>query len=192
MLVLVAFDRAKAEALREALTAAQAAIKLNVMFVLEQELQPAAEAFAPKFADILRRRRVVTGADPLLGISVPRAALLARLRQILLNLALRLREAYVSHGTRPEQLARIISQAAAPLRTSAASLIELEGGALLPPKEALEQVTASLGDRDWLPVLKNISRARERGLLTIDEAESTLLAAIDLAQRMRARAAAIS
>ena len=192
MLVLGAFEQAKADALREAFTAAQAAIRLKVMFVLEEELQPAAEAFAHKFADILRRRRVLIGADPLLGIAVPRGARLARLRQILLNLTLRLREAYVSHGARPEQLARVISEAAGPLRTSAASLLELEGGASLPPKEALELVTASLGARDWRPVLKNISQARENGLLSVDEAESTLLSVIDLAERMRARAAAIS
>jgi len=192
MLVLAAFDQAKASAIRETYMIAHVTIKLKVMFVLEMELQSAAEAFAQKFTDILHRRRVLLGPDPLEAITIPRTALLTRLRQVLLNLTLRLREHYVSHGTRPERLAAIISETAGPLRTSAAALLELEGGASLPPKEALEKVAASLNLRDWVPVLRNISQARETGLLAADDAESTLMAIIGLAEQMHARVAAIS
>lgn len=191
LLVLGAFDAVKADAIRPAFLIAQAAIKLRVMFLLEAELQPAADAFAQKFTDILRRRRVLFGPDPFAWIEISRSALLARLRQVLLNLTLRLREAYVSHGTRPDQLARMVADVAGPLRTSAAALLQLEGGELVHPKEALESVAHSLAGTDWTPVLRSVSTVRETGLLTADEAESTFAALIELAEHMRIRVAAI-
>ncbi len=192
LLVLAAFDRAKADAFRPAFVVAHAAIKLRAMFLLETEVQPAADAFAQKFADILRRRKVLLGPDPFEGVSVRRAALLARLGQVLLNLTLRLREAYVTHGTYPEQMARVVADASGPLRTSAAALLELEGSGVMHPKEALEKLARSFSGKDWSAVLKNISQVRETGLLTADEAEATLAAVIELAERMRSRVAAIS
>jgi hypothetical protein len=72
------------------------------MFLLATEVPAAMEAFAAKFADVLRRRRVLFGDDPFAGRTIPRAAEIARLRQVLLNLILRLRAAYVSDGDREE------------------------------------------------------------------------------------------
>ena len=62
LLVLSEWDE-RADALREPLRSAQAAIRLSPMFVLERELPAAALAFPVKFADIQRRRRVLVGAD---------------------------------------------------------------------------------------------------------------------------------
>src|SRR6185295_2742725 len=59
LLVLTHFDREKADQLRKPLRLAHAAIRLKAMFLLESELQTAVKAFAVKFADILRRRRVL-------------------------------------------------------------------------------------------------------------------------------------
>src|SRR5215471_8290517 len=61
MLVLRAFVPERVVQLRDAFLAAEAAIRLRVMFVLEDELRPAAELFAQKFADIRRRHRIVFG-----------------------------------------------------------------------------------------------------------------------------------
>ena len=97
------------------------------MFLLREEVEPATQAFAQKFADVLRRRRVLYGADPFAGVAIPRAALIARLAQVLLNLTLRLRAVYVERSLREEQVARAIADAAGPLRTCAASILELEG-----------------------------------------------------------------
>jgi hypothetical protein len=87
--VLTVFDRSQVEGLSETLAAANAAIRLNVMWLLESEIGAAVEAFSVKFADILRRRRVLRGSDPLQALAIPRHAAIARLRQVLLNLVLR-------------------------------------------------------------------------------------------------------
>jgi predicted nucleotidyltransferase len=89
VVVLTVFDRSQVEDLSETLAAANAAIRLNVMWLLESEIGAAVEAFSVKFADILRRRRVLRGSDPLQALAIPRHAAIARLRQVLLNLVLR-------------------------------------------------------------------------------------------------------
>jgi predicted nucleotidyltransferase len=127
LLVLRAFGAEQAAALRPAYAAAQAAIRLHAMFLLESELAAATELFAQKFADIRRRHRRLYGADLVAGLRIPRAAEIFRLRQVLLNLALRLRDAQVAQGGRPEQVARILADALGPLRAAAATLLELEG-----------------------------------------------------------------
>ena len=83
VLVLERFEPAAADRLREPLRVAQAAARLSPMFLLASEVQDAAEAFAGKFSDILRRRRVLFGPDPFSSLAIPRAAALVRLRQVL-------------------------------------------------------------------------------------------------------------
>ncbi len=190
LLVLDVFDREKADRLREPLRVAQAAARLSAMFLLREEIEPATRAFAQKFADILRRRRVLLGKDPLAGLTIPRAALITRLQQVLLNLTLRLRAVYMERSLREEQIVRAIADAAGPLRTCAASLLELEGRAAPSPREALRSVAATLGG-DWDAVLVRVSQARERRLLPAGVAPDTLLRLIELARLMRVRALAL-
>lgn len=71
ILVLAAFSREQADQLREPLRLAEAAIRLRTMFLLHDELKPAAQAFAVKFGDIARRRLVLYGDDPFAAVSVP-------------------------------------------------------------------------------------------------------------------------
>jgi hypothetical protein len=92
ILVLRRFERAAGEAMEGPLNVARTAVGLRVMFLLEAEIPAAGVAFAQKFADIVRRHRVLYGDDVFAGLQVPRAALVARERQVLLNLAMRLRE----------------------------------------------------------------------------------------------------
>jgi hypothetical protein len=98
--VLTAFEREPADRLREAARRAQAAVRLRAMFLLAGEVTAAAEAFAQKFDDVRRRHRVLWGRDPFAALVPSRAALLGRINQVLLNLALRLRAAYVEQGPR--------------------------------------------------------------------------------------------
>src|SRR3954465_8413456 len=95
LLVLRRFDQAEADQLPEPLRFAHAAVELNAMFLLEREVPAAMEAFAVKFADILHRHRVLQGSDPFADVAVPDAALLRRLKQVLLNQQIRLRERYL-------------------------------------------------------------------------------------------------
>jgi predicted nucleotidyltransferase len=145
IVVLGAFDRAQADRLREPLRVAHAAVKLEPMFVLQSEIAPAAEAFAVKFADVLRRRRLLTGADPFAGLTVARSAEISQLRQVTLNLALRSREQYLLRSLRPEQAAAMLAESAGPLRSCAAAVLELEGKPAGSAKEALERIAAELG-----------------------------------------------
>jgi hypothetical protein len=140
LLVLRAFDAAQAAALRPAYIAAQAAIRLHTMFLLASELAAATELFAQKFADIRRRHRMLYGTDLLTQLRIPRQAEIFRLRQILLNLTLRLRDAHVTQGERPEQVTRILADALGPVRAASATLLELEGVAI---GNALDTVAAT-------------------------------------------------
>jgi predicted nucleotidyltransferase len=141
IVVLSQFDDKKADQLRQPLRLAEAAIRLRTMFLLESEVQQASEAFAVKFADIRRRRRVLYGHDPFATISVSRDDSIFRLKQTLLNLTLRLRESYIARGSREEQLIATIADTAGPLRSCAAALLELEGATPASAKEALEQIS---------------------------------------------------
>jgi predicted nucleotidyltransferase len=195
LLVLSHFEQTSAAQLREPLRLGQAAVKLTVMFLLEAELAAAAEAFAVKFADILQRHRLLYGADPFIDLVIPRAAELMRLKQTLLNLTLRWREAFVARGLREEQLAAVVAEAAGPLRACAAMLLTLEGASAGSPKEALEQVAASLrlnGAESGTPLLALITQARQDRLLPPGAATATLFQLIELAQAMRKRAAALA
>jgi predicted nucleotidyltransferase len=194
LLVLSAFEQKKADQLREPLRLAQAAIRLRAMFLLEAELQPAIAAFAVKFGDILRRHRVLYGEDPFAGVnSISRGDAIARLKQTLLNLTLRLREAYIMRSLREEQLIAMIADMAGPLRSCAATLLELEGKHAESPKEALHQVAASLPNgAQWSEGISLISEARQERALAHGVAAPTLFHLIELARMMWTRAAALS
>lgn len=188
IVVLAKFDQNKADQLREPLRLAEAAIKLRAMFLLEEEVQPASHAFAVKFADVKRRRRVLYGDDPFAVISVSREDSIFRLKQTLLNLILRLRESYISRGLREEQLVATIADAAGPLRSCAATLLELEGVSAPSAKEALQQISSSLpGNED----LQLVSEARQRHALPAGAAAPTLFHLMELARLMWVRAAAL-
>ena len=185
ILVLKTFDRSHADQLREPLRLAEAAIKLRVMFLLHEELQPASQAFAVKFADIARRRLVLYGDDPFASLAVSRDDAIFRLKQALLNLTLRLREAYVARSLREEQLGPVIADAAGPLRSCASTLLELEGRPASSPKEALEQIASSSAAHD----VQLISEARQRHALPPGAAAPALFQLIELAHTMWVRAA---
>ena len=206
ILVLAAFNREQADQLREPLRLAEAAIRLRTMFLLQDELKPASQAFAVKFGDIARRRLVLYGEDPFASISVSRDDAIFRLKQTLLNLTLRLREKYIARSLREEQLTTIIAETAGPLRSCASTLLELEGRAASSPKEALEQVAASLakgsaggdlGDTRAAEThlradethLRLITEARQRNALPPGAGAGALFHLIELVQAMWARAA---
>ncbi len=192
LLVLSAFQGAKADALREPLRTAYAAIRLAPMFLLEGEIAPAEQAFPEKFADIRRRRRVLFGDDPFASLDLPRGAEVARLRQVLLNLVLRLRQRYVLRSLREEQVLVLIADTAGPLRTSAATLLELQGRPAASPKEALARIAATLPGLGWGEALETLSAAREKRPVASGAAAPALLKLIDLASELRAQAEALS
>jgi predicted nucleotidyltransferase len=190
--VLTAFDPARVAGLRPALERAHAAVRLEVLWLVHTEAAAAADAFPVKFDDILRRHRMLHGAYPFEGLTVSRQATIARLRQVLLNQILRLRAAFAVDGGREERLALRVADAAAPLRVSAADILELEGGPVLAPREALAQVAEGWSSPARAAVLAAISEARQTRHLEPGRAAETLLGVMDLAGYLHQRASRLS
>lgn len=132
----------KFDALRRVYLTGRSAAGLTVMFVEKAEVPRAMEAFAVKFTDIKARHRVLYGNSPLESVEISREATVRRVRQVLLNLTLRLREQYVVEGEYEERLARIVAEVTGPIRACAATLIALQDGRTLAPKAALEELFA--------------------------------------------------
>jgi hypothetical protein len=143
------------DSVRLALHAGRSAAGLTVMFLENSELANAMEAFAVKFTDIKARHRVLYGKSPLDSFEITRDATLRRVRQVLLNLTVRLRERYVIDGDHEERLARILAEITGPIRASAATLIALRDGRTLAPKAALEAIFAA--DGSWDACLSGLS-----------------------------------
>ena len=76
LLILSAFDPAKANAARGQLSLASSAARLKAMFLLESEVHSAVELFAQKFSDIHRRHRVLYGPNPFADVSAPRSVII--------------------------------------------------------------------------------------------------------------------
>jgi predicted nucleotidyltransferase len=192
VLVLSSFEQSNIDSLRAPLRLAQAAVQLRPMFLLKDEIHAAANSFASKFADILRRRVILYGEDPFLELAIPREIQLLELKQQLLNQILRLRASYVSSSLRPEQLDLVIARAIGPLRASAASLLELQGRSAASFHGALELVGAELGLTNWPQTFALLSAIRESRILPTAEAAHLFFQILDLTCRMHSRAEVLS
>lgn len=190
VLVLARFDPAAAAWLSEPLRRAEAAVRLRAMFLLEAEVADAAAAFALKFADLAARHVVLFGRDFFKDLAVSREAKIFRLRQVLLNTTLRMREALVVDCRHEERLALLVAETAGPLRSAAVTLRELENQPpAANPKMALEELAASI-DRDaFTAALSALTAARTDSRLPAGTAALTLLRLIELGSRLHARAA---
>ena len=192
VVVLTAFDRAGIAALRPCLARAHAAIRLEILWLQASEVGAAAEAFAVKFTDIVRRHRTLHGPDPFAGLVVSRPATIARLRQVLLNQLLRLRGSYAVDGDHEERLALRIADAAGPLRVSAAEILALEGGPALTPRDALARLTEAWTAPERTAVLAAISEARETRHVAPGRAAEILLGVVELAGFLHRRASTLT
>ena len=188
LLLLKRFTPQTADALRGSLRLAQAAIDLQVMFLLESELTQAADAFAVKFADIIARHRVLLGNDPFASLHTSRDAVLRRLRQVLLNQQVRMRERYMLLSLNEEQLAGAIADAAGPLRSAAASLAQLVGKSAQSGKQALEAFVDQLGDPALHTALQAMSKARETARLAPGQALPAFTSLMAITERLREHA----
>jgi len=188
LLLLKRFAPPAADALRGPLRMAHAAIDLQVMFLLENELTDAADAFAVKFADIIARHQVLLGNDPFASLHTSRDAVLRRLRQVLLNQQVRMRERYLLLSLNEEQLAGAIADAAGPLRSAAASLAQLDGRAPLSGKQALEAFVDQLGEPALYSALQAMSTARETARLAPSQALPAFTGLMTITERLREHA----
>lgn len=186
LVVLARFDQSRINAFREPLRLARMSQNAAVGFVLVSELPLFAEAFAVKFDDIQRRHRILHGEDLLAGLSPSREARVQRLRQVVLNLMLRLRERYASLSLRDEQLVSVVVDLAGPLRSIAATLLELEGTPAADGREALRQVVLrELPSSEFL--LEKITEARSSNALPPGSAGPLVLHLMSLVEKIQAR-----
>jgi predicted nucleotidyltransferase len=191
LLVLKRYDLSLAEKIRNELATAEAAVLLRVMFLCRDEIPGACEAFAQKFSDILRRHVVLLGKDPFEGIAIPRPAQVRRLRQVLLNLLLRLRAMHAAHevGSRPSL--QMLAESTGPLRSSASLLLTLEGQDALKPKAALLRVSEEIAPGRFSTVLSRFSQLRETATLSEADAQIAFQGMMELTAAMYARAATL-
>lgn len=185
LMLLRAFDAQRIDALREPLRLANSAARVEVMFLLEQELPVAAELFAVKFNDIRSRHRLLYGSNPVQTLPIEPTELRRRLREVLLNLAIRLRERYALISLREEQLAAVVAEVAGPLRASATALLQLQQRVAASPREALEIVAAATRDDDFIQAVALLPQARQQQALPPGQAGPALLALSRLASHLR-------
>lgn len=189
LLVLRRLDFQAAEQLSDALRLAEAAVGLKIMFLLEGEVAEAATAFALKFADMTDRHVLLYGRDPFAALAVPRGAKIFRLKQVLLNLVLRMREALIRSAGEEKRRALLIAEFAAPLRSAAVALLELEqAGSAASQKEALEQVAAGIDPAVFQEALIALTTARSQRPLQPGAAGAAMQRLIELGAKMHQRA----
>ncbi len=189
LVVLNRLDVNRLDEVAELLQAGAAAVELHAMLMLFSELPLAAEAFAVKFDDIAHRHLLLYGVDPFGDLIIPRALLIGRIQQVLLNLTLRARSNYAVNYNRDEILAVAVADAAAPLRRSAHAILELRGTQSPSPKESLEVLAAELGHSS--DDLHSLTRARQELQLPAGTAGPLLLRLAALAEAMQGPAAAL-
>ena len=143
VMVFSHLDLDRVKAWRSQVELLVAAIDLQPLILLEDEIAAAAEAFAVKYFDILHRRRVLHGTDPFATLKISDEALQRRVSQVLLNLALRLRHTmfFGNDAGRTHALVDAIG----PLRASAVALQELTRQPRSEPREALLSFAAQHG-----------------------------------------------
>lgn len=190
LVVLKRWQRERVDRLRESLRTAAAAIRLAPLFVMISELEEASLAFAEKFSAMHRRRHVLFGEDVIATLTIPRAALIAREKQVLLNLCLRMRNGYLHRSLRPEQAALLLAEAAGPLRGAAATLVELHGRVATKPKVALENWATKGGER-WVQALTVMSDARQHKKFAAQASSDALFIIIEVTQALHAAFAAL-
>jgi predicted nucleotidyltransferase len=175
LLVLRRFRAEAARAIESQLNFARAAVRLRVIFMLQSELEPAADLFAQKFNDIRNRHVVIYGEDPFAPIRITAESLRARTLQVLLNLEIRLRERLAANWSREDQLGAALAEAIGPVRSCAANVLELQGRPADSPKHALAVVVAGAPEPRWRELPAHYSKLREGGALEQGSLSGTLM-----------------
>lgn len=120
-----------------------AEFRLAALLLTEADLRDSADVFPIKFLDLQRYHLVLWGEDPFIKVNVTRAQLALRCEQELRQLALRLRQTYVTRAARPEVLQATLERAVSSLLVNLGVLVELHSGQPVPAKqEALDRAAA--------------------------------------------------
>ena len=176
-------------ALRAPLKEGRAAAGLAAMFLETEEFSDACESFAVKFGDMKVRHRLLYGEDPFTTAEIPRDAAVRRLRQVLLNLKLRLRERYALEGDRNDRLALALADMTGPIRVAAATLLALRDGRDLAPKSALQEFCA---EPRWAACLGGLSAVHGGEVLSAADTRALVADVLELLAALGIAVAALS
>jgi len=187
ILILKHFDRSRVDLIREQFRIAHTAMRLDVMFLLEVEIEAVMDAFAVKFSDVLSRRRILFGSDPFANFTIPPEAVRRRTMQVLLNLMLRMRERYALVSLREEQLLHVVAEVTGPLRSCAFSVLACEGKHTPSPREAFALILTEQDAAKSTDVIRLIDTARREGTLPPGSAGPLLFSLMELAKFMYER-----
>jgi predicted nucleotidyltransferase len=158
LMVFTQVDLDRVEAWRSDVASLVAAVDLKPLFLLEDEIAAAAEAFAVKYFDILHRRRVLHGTDSFATLTISDEALRRRVSQVLLNLTLRLRHSLLLHNDAARTHALV--DAVGPLRATAVALQEISRQPQTAPREALLALATQHGAT---ALIERMQVLREKG-----------------------------
>lgn len=122
-------------------------------------------------------------ADPFANLAVPREALARQIEQVLLNLALRLRERASRDWSHDDVLRQTLTEAVGPLRASAQGLLAINGQPDTSPKAALAALAAMPGAPH--PHLAHYFSSLREGEAEAGTAGAALMATIELIAWMR-------
>jgi predicted nucleotidyltransferase len=188
IVVLTAFKPDEVTLIAPTLRLARAIVRLDVMYLMVDEIPAVVECFAQKFGDIARRHRVLHGPDPFANLAPSRAAEIYRLRQVVLGLQLHMRQGFAERAGQEDQVARLLADSAGPMRSCAATVMRLENQGSLSPKEALERLADSLNKRELSEAVSDMSNVREQRAAPSGNIQVSFFHALELVEKIRDRA----
>lgn len=127
LLLLLSDDVAALRPLAVPLHDAWRAVRVEPLILAQADLPAAARVFPTKFLEMQAHHLRLHGSDPLATLQIPPDELRRRVEQELRNLGARLRRECLSRLESPEELIRLLAEAARPLAISLRTLLHLAG-----------------------------------------------------------------
>lgn len=161
MLVLSTISVAELDKIATATALTRLEYRLNLLTVTEGDLDDSSEVFPTKFLDIRRYHETLFGREHAKDLQIPRDRLQRQARRQLMNLRLRLRQAYLDSSGRPEQLGGVVRRSITTLFLHLGILLELSTGK--PVASSMEILGLAPGaglDRAGLTELRDFKRNR--------------------------------
>lgn len=145
MLVVGTVSLADLDVIREVSEAAQRHVHLSLLTLARADIADSAEVFSSKFLDIQRHHRTLHGKDVAATMVVPRERLKRQCSRELMNLLLRLRQAYLLRSQRTEMIEAALLKAVPGLMANLATEIELLTGQAHATKAAIVAASKGIG-----------------------------------------------
>jgi hypothetical protein len=121
------------------------------LFLLEPELARALDAFPLEFSEIIATRRIISGADLLEGITVPKSDLRRACEVQARGHLLHLREGYIEAVGDRKAVEKLVAAAGPPFRALVTNAARLDG---ISPKALVTQLNLENFEKGFLEALR--------------------------------------